>query len=128
MGKWVWELHYLDIMEKHKLLPTVSAVPIGRTMMPSEKALFDAKQSLIGPYGFAAIQLAKAASSPPVIPMETGYKLGTFPISEVNEGMGFAFYVAIHEPQIVSLIPTIILMRAYTAAVLRVITDLAVFI
>lgn len=127
-GRWAWELHYLDILEKHKLLPTISTVPTGRTMMPSEKAFFSARKSLIGPHGFAAIQLANAASNPPVVPMKAGYKLGTFPVSEVDEDMGFSFHIAINEPEIVPLIPSLILMRGYAGAVLRVITDLAVFI
>lgn len=97
-------------------------------MTPSEKAAFNARQTLIGPHGFAAIQYARAASSPSFIPVQAGYRLGTFPIAEVHENMGFAFDIAINEPDIVGLIPAFLLIRSFAGEVLQVINELARFL
>jgi hypothetical protein len=123
-GHWAWQLHRLDIVDKHRLVLTVASVPVARTMTPSEKAAFDARKTLIGPNTFAAMQMAKAANSPIAAPVEAGHELGTFPLSEANQNMGFAFDIAINEPEIVGLVPTFILLRTYCSETMQVINNL----
>lgn len=127
-GHWVWQLHRLDIVNKHRLLLTVASVPIGRTMLPDEKAAFHSRRSLVGPVTFAVKQLVGLANAPPIRAVQAGDVLGTFPISEMREDMGFAFDVAIDEPEYVAMIPMFRQMRFFAGEVLRAVTDLARFL
>ncbi|MGB7548294.1 MAG: hypothetical protein WBM14_11130 [Terracidiphilus sp.] len=127
-GRWAWQLHHLDIIDKHQLVPTVTTVPVGRTMMPSEKKAFDRRESLIGPHAHAAIQYTSAANSPTIRAVQAGDILGTFRFSEVQEDMGFSFDVAVYEPEIISLIPACFLLKWLSAEVRAVINELACFL
>jgi hypothetical protein len=102
----LWQLNELDLIDKHRMLVAVATVPIGRGMIPSEKAAFKSKKTIIGPASFAIHQYIFAANNPGVIPLQAGHELGTFPISEVDQDMGFAFDIAINEFEVVEgLVP-----------------------
>jgi hypothetical protein len=123
LGHRLWQLHHLDIRDKHRLLLTVATVPIGRTMTPSEKAAFDARETIIGPMSIAMRQYAFAASNPSTVPLQAGDELGTFQISEVDENMGFAFDVAINEPKVVGGMPALLFLRFVSSEVFNIVND-----
>lgn len=127
-GHWAWQLHQLDIIDKHRLLLTVATMAVGRTMTVREQAAFEARQTFIGPRAHAAKQYARAASSPNIVPVEAGYELATFPIAEVRQPIGFAFDIAINEPLIGEMQPTFLLLRFFSSEVSRAISNLAVFL
>jgi hypothetical protein len=87
-GHKLWQLNELDVIDKHRLLLTISTVPIGRSMTPRERAAFRARETRIGPHTFAALQLVSAAENPISVPMLAGYELGVFPATDVDENMG----------------------------------------
>jgi hypothetical protein len=102
----LWQLNELDVIDKHRMLVAVATVPIGHSMTPIEKAAFKAKKPIIGPTTFAIRQYIFAASNPGVIPLQAGQELGTFPVSESDNDVGFAFDVAINEFEVVDgLVP-----------------------
>jgi hypothetical protein len=114
----LWQLNKLDVIDKHRMLVAVATVKTGRSMTPSEEAAFKAKKTIIGPATFAAHQYVFAANNPPVIPLQAGDKLGTFPISEANEDMRFAFDVAINEFEVVEgLVPALYFMMGISSEI-----------
>jgi hypothetical protein len=127
-GHWAWQLHQLDIIDKHRLLLTVDTMAVGRTMTVSEQAAFAAKQTIVGPRAHAAKQYARASSSPNSLPVHVGYELGTFPTAEIPQTIGFAFDIAINEPDIAPLQPTFLLLRSFSSEVSRAIDNLARFL
>ncbi|MGO9316845.1 MAG: hypothetical protein ACLPXT_02425 [Terracidiphilus sp.] len=129
-GHWAWQLHKLDIVDKHRLLLTVTSVPIGRTMLPSEKVVFGSGEVLMKPeIRAAAIAQAFGFDFPyPLRPVQANDVLITVPLSEVDEKMGFTFDIALSESDYVSLIPVFLLMRSFASEVLRVINELARFL
>jgi hypothetical protein len=127
-GHWAWQLHQLDIIDKHRLLLTVATMAVGRTMTVSEQAVFEAKQTITGPRAHTERQYAKAASSPNPVPISPGYELGTFPISDIGQNIGFAFDIAINEPKVGPLQPTFLLLGFFSSEVSTAITNLARFL
>jgi hypothetical protein len=127
-GHWAWQLHKLDIIDKHRILLTVSTVAVGRSMLPSEKRAFDARKSLVGPVTHFLTQLLFAASAPPIRAVEAGQILARFPATEEHENVGFAFDIALDEPSIAEGVPTFLLLRNFSAEVQKVISDFARFL
>jgi hypothetical protein len=97
-------------------------------MTVSEQAAFDARQTIIGPRAHAAKQYAQAASSPNLVPVTVGYELGTFPVAEIGERIGFSFDIAINEPDVAPLQPTFMMLRFFSSEVSRAISNLARFL
>jgi hypothetical protein len=122
-GHKLWQLNNLDVIDKHRLVLTICTVPIGRSMTPSERAAFRARETFIGPSTFAALQLVSAAENPISVPMQAGYELGVFPAADVSENMGFAFDVAINEPNILEGIPTFLFLRGLASEILTIINN-----
>jgi hypothetical protein len=127
-GHWAWQLHRLDIIDKHRLLLAVGTMAVGRTMTVSEQAAFLAKRTIIGPRAHAAKQYARASSSTNIVPVHVGYELGKFPTTEIPQNIGFAFDLAINEPEIAPLQPTSLLLRSFSSGVARAIDNLARFL
>jgi hypothetical protein len=127
-GHWAWQLHKLDIFDKHRLLLTVSTVPVGRSMLPSEKRAFDTRQSIMGPTAHFLQQMMFAASAPAIKATEAGQILGRFPATEEYEKVGFAFDIAVNEPSVAEGTPTFLLLRGFCTEVFKVISDLAQFL
>jgi hypothetical protein len=123
-GNKLWQLHQLDIVDKHRLLLTIATVPVGHTMVPSQKAAFDARGVAFDPEGIAVYQYLFAAYNPRVKPLQAGDEIGTFLASDVDENMGFSFDVAFNEPDIIEgLIPTFAFLRMVCSEVLIVINE-----
>jgi hypothetical protein len=93
-------------------------------MTPSEKAVLEAKKTMVGPATFATHQYIFAANNPGLIPLQAGYKLGTFPVSESDKDMGFAFDVAINEFEVVEgLVPALYFLMQVSSEVGRIIGE-----
>jgi hypothetical protein len=127
-GHRLWQLNKLDIIDKHRLLLTISTVPTGRSMTPREHAAFRARKTFIGPHTFAALQLVSAEQKPLSVQMQAGYELGVFPATDVDESMGFAFDVAINEKDIAQGIPTFLFLRGLASEILTIINNSAPYI
>jgi hypothetical protein len=123
MGHQLWQLHKLDIVDKHRLLLTVSSVPVGRSMTPSERDGFRTRKTILGEYGFAARQMVSATANPISVPMQVGYELGSFPVFDVDENVGFEFYIAIYEPNIIEGMPTLLFLRGLASEIQAIINS-----
>jgi hypothetical protein len=122
----LWQLNELDVIDKHRMLVAVATIPIGRSMTPSENAAYKAKKTIVGPATFAAHQYVFAANNPGVIPLQAGHELGTFPVSEVDQNMGFAFDIAINEFEVVEgLVPALYFLRLVSSEVGVIISTFA---
>lgn len=127
-GRVFWQLHGLDIVDKHRLLLAVATVPVGRTMTPQEKSAFETKKTIIGPRGLAAIQYVAAVDKPPSVPLNVGYELGRFSATEVGEGIGFAFDLAINEPGILDFTPAPFFLKWVSAEIGGLLNDFAPYV
>jgi hypothetical protein len=126
-GHHLWQLHQLDIVDKHRLVLAIATVPVGRSMTPRERAAFGSRRAIIGPtaHYFQQMIFGGASNISPVVPMKAGYELGRFPALEDYENLGFAFDVAIDEVGIVTAMPTSLLLGSFASEILRVIEDFA---
>ena len=98
-GHRLWQLHQLDIVDKHRLVLSIATVPVGRSMMPSERAAFDERQTFIGPHGslLPGDDVRGSALIPPRSRCRQAINSGRFPATEEYEKVGFAFDIAIDE-------------------------------
>jgi hypothetical protein len=95
-------------------------------MTPSEKAAFKAKKTIVGPATFAIHQYIFTANNPSVIPLQAGHELGTFPVSESDEDVGFAFDIAINEFEVVEgLVPASYFLAQIKSEVGTIISNFA---
>lgn len=127
-GHWAWQLHRLDIVDKHRLLLTISTIPVGRSMLPSEKAAYQSRRSYVGPASHFIQQLLLAASAPRIPAVKVGDELARYPATEEYSNVGFAFDVAIDETGIVEGMPTFLFLRNVSDEVSKVIRDFASFL
>jgi hypothetical protein len=127
-GHWIWQLHRLDIIDKHRLLLTISTVKVGRTPTPSDKRTHGANRPIIGPTAQFFRQLV-FGSYPAVkqLGVKAGDEIGRFPATEEYKNMGFAFDIAIDELEVITGMPTSLLLGSFSSQVLNVINDLAFF-
>lgn len=126
-GNWIWELHGLDIINKHRLLIAVTTVNIGRTPTPSEKAAQPAKRA-VTPDAQKWFEKLVFGTNPVVkIGLEAGDEIGRFPATKDYENMGFAFDIAISETKVIAGMPTFLMLENFSSGVWRVINDLAFY-
>lgn len=112
-GNILWQLHKLDIINKHRLLVAICTMNVARTATPSEISILNRKNRNIANMDNVLLPTywLDTNASPRLIPLHTGYELKTVPISEVDKQMGFAFDVAIHEPDVLVGVPTYLFLR-----------------
>jgi hypothetical protein len=122
LGHALWQLHRLDIINKHRLLLTVSTVNTARSATPREK-LAGKRDVVVVPAAPFFSQLMFAATVPAVRAMEAADELARFPASEEYENMGFVFDVAINEPDILEGMPTFLFLRGTSSNVFRIIQE-----
>ena len=100
-GEILWQLHDLDIIDKHKLLIAVGSTSRQQSMPPSEIArlkreFLGIRQQIYTPAQEAILfQTARASIQ---FPLKRGDILAIIPEREVNEHMHFTFEVAFGEP------------------------------
>lgn len=127
-GHWAWQLHQLDITDKHKLILTVATIPIHRTLTPHDKAPLGSrfKPSI---FVIGAFQQMLGARAPSIaLPLEAGHKLDTLPISELSEDVRFAFDIAINEVDIVGCVPASVFLDFFADEVLKAVNELSRFL
>jgi hypothetical protein len=101
-GELLWQLHKLDILDKHCLLLTVGACNDRQTMSLGQIA------NLRYLYSRVLDDIPEAndpvvfmdASEKMHFPLKSGYILGTYPKSQMHEKMQFPVEVAFGEPEV----------------------------
>jgi len=128
-GHWIWQLHRLDIIDKHRLLLAISTIPVARTATPSDKSAPGIHKGIVAAAMPVFFQQLIFGSHPRVSvkAVETGDEIGRFPATEEYENMGFGFDVALDEPEVTTGMPTYLLLGLFSSQVLGVINDLAFF-
>lgn len=116
-GVLLWNIHQLDIRDKHYVLLAVGSSNPKHSSLPSEVA--DIKKKFLGienngltPAMASKVYLRSSANT--VFPLKTGAELLRVPLSEVDENMYFTFEVAFGEPEILKGKP--IVATLYRAA------------
>jgi len=99
-GDFLWQLHQLNIIDKHRLLLTVYANLSGHSILPSQRQRIT-KNFLGSSPGRKVPSLVGAFIPPPVkrFPLKAGDIL--LPESELEENMNFLLEIAFGEPKIV---------------------------
>jgi hypothetical protein len=126
-GHPLWQLHELDIIDKHRLPLTASYSPMGRTITPKEREKFDAALARISQDStlkFLSLPDHMIGVSAPTFPMYACQVLATLPASDAQHQMGFSFGVAINEPAIAEAADAIFFVSFLSSEVRRIISDL----
>jgi hypothetical protein len=116
-GHRLWQLHQLDIRDKHRILLTVSFVPVARTLTPSERELFERTFSVTHPFNMVA-------GTERIRRLQAGQELLTVSGEDAKQDMGFAFDVAIDEPGVVEVFPALTFLHLACQEVYRAVNDL----
>ena len=125
-GHYLWQLNKLDVIDKHRLLLTVSFAPSGRTLTPSEREKANAKFNRFGNLVRLSIPHGMVSSDPaPSFPLYEGQILFTVPAAETEHQMGFSFDVALHEPEVAKTASALLLLNFISSEVGTVIGELA---
>jgi hypothetical protein len=127
-GHNLWKLHKLDIFDKHRLLLSVATVPIASSQTPCDESLLGPTQATVGTMEAYFVKMLFARSQFRGIPMQAGYELGRFPPTQQYENVGFAFDVAINEPEIVEGLPIFLFLRTVASEVLTIVNNFAMFL
>lgn len=128
-GHWAWQLHRLDIIDKHRLLLAVATIPVARTATPSDKSVPGVDKGIVvaaAPLFFHQLLFGSVPGAG-IKKLEAGDELGRFPATEEYENMGFGFEIALDEPEVIRGMPTFLLLSAFSGRVLSAINDLAFF-
>jgi hypothetical protein len=123
----LWALHRLNNIDKHRLLLAVCSINSARTMSPYEEA---AKVNFTEPRLIADTSLGRVSIKPrtsPAIPLYAGQELLTIPMMQSYENMRFFVDVAVSEPGTEST-PVLMLLYLMLDEVGRIIRDLARFL
>jgi len=126
-GHPLWQLHKLDIVDKHRLPLTAVYNPMGRTMTPQEREKFDTSFSRISQdplLKFLSVPSGMVGASAPELPLKEGQILATLPAADAKHEMRFAFGVALDEPAISEAVDIVYLAEFLSSEVRRVINDL----
>jgi hypothetical protein len=128
-GHWAWQLHQLDIRDKHRMLLTVCSIPVARSVLPGEKTLFYTRKSvIIGGTSVFFRQMLFAPQNPSIRAAQAGDELGRFPALTEYENVGFSFEIAIDEAGIAEGMPTYLLLRNLSGEVYKTVSDLSRFL
>lgn len=124
----LWALHRLNNIDKHRLLLAVCLINSARTISPYEEA---AKVNLTEPGLIADTSLGRVRIIPresPAIPLYAGQELLTLPMSQSYDEMCFFIDVAVTEPGIAESTPVLMLLYLMLDEIGRIIRDLARFL
>jgi hypothetical protein len=122
LGDRLWQLHELDIIDKHRMLLTLASVPVARRLTPSEKEGVERGKAIFGDR-FFAFNFVRADPNRTLVPLEAGHELGTFPVSDMDKDMGFAIDIALNEREVFSTLqPASLFLGFLSTQVLRTIT------
>jgi hypothetical protein len=110
-GDILWQLHQLDIIDKHRLLLTVYSQNRFRSMSPTEVAKMRSLLKAKGGPEIHDAHLFLKSSNVTHISLETGRILDIIPISQVQQNMQFPVEVAFAEPEVLKGKPVIELLQ-----------------
>ena len=127
---WIlWQLHELNIIDKHRLLLTVCVVNPARTLRPGEEITLTSsipERFIPSPReGFPNVVFENLFSP---IPLNAGDKLLTVPAAEANQKMRFYFAVGIHELGVAEGTPLPMLVEFLHRAVVVAVGKLSPFL
>lgn len=124
-GEILWHLHCLNIIDKHRLLLTVSSQNVLHSMSPREVS--DISRNFLGvspiPPEIAHTALLQESATPILNP-KVGDILARIPRSEVQDRMHFPFEVAFGEPRLVRGKPITVFLRQAASRIGGVISEL----
>jgi hypothetical protein len=123
----LWQLHQLDIRDKHRLLLAIDHSSFGHMILNSQK------NKLIDEVGGNPIPDEKSIDSvlkmnDVPFPLNVGYKLMTIPAAYANVNVGFAVDVAINEIGVAEGHPLPMIMSMLSDEVSLVLNTLAPFV
>ena len=90
-------LHEINKLDKHRLLVPIWGNMVSHTITRTKRSEMD--EVIRTAFGNQAGKIAFAANAITPGPLKDGSKLGTFPISEVDDDMTFGFHIAFGEPE-----------------------------
>ncbi|HSY35783.1 MAG TPA: hypothetical protein VK814_08545 [Acidobacteriaceae bacterium] len=127
-GHALWQLHKLDIIDKHRLPLTASYSPMARTITPEERKKLDTVFSRVTQnptLKSLSVPHQIIGASVPTFPMHEGQILASLPAADAQHQMGFSFGVALNEPAIAQVGVDAISFASYLSGEVRmVINDL----
>ncbi len=127
-GNQLWQLHQLDIIDKHRLLLAVCSMNTGRTATPSEVSQFSLKNRTIAAYGAVILPTQWVDPGYRFVPLYAGYELKTVSADEADQKMSFAFDVAINEPNVLAGAPAYLFLKSVSREILRIINEFGPFL
>jgi hypothetical protein len=125
----LWELHMLNIIDKHRLLLTMCIINPARTLTPDEMATYET----VGPKTIttslpSGIQAALEFVNKPPVPLDAGKELLTLTASQAHQNVRFYFAIGINEPGLAKGMPLNMLLDLIFVRVGRVIAELRPFL
>jgi hypothetical protein len=126
--EFLWTLHTLNNIDKHRLLLTARFINFGRSLSPKEEAELDPSRVFLSGQTRAGHRYVVTTASSRVVPLNAGDEVLTVPISEFNENMSFMLSVSINESELSEGTPLLTLLRLISNSVKNAINDLAVFL
>jgi hypothetical protein len=123
----LWLLHRLNIIDKHRLLVTVGAINSGRTLTPNEQAAEPKRgeSAIVVDTPRGRMRVSGRASQ---VPLHDGQELLTVTAAEAENQMGFIFDVEIREPGLTEGTPVTFLLALISSEVLLVLGELQFFV
>ncbi len=96
-GVHLFMLHEINKLDKHCVLVPILGVMVSHTITRTKRAELNA--TIRAAFGDRPGKVSIAGSALDTGPLKDGSKLGTFPISEVDDDMTFNFHIAFGEPE-----------------------------
>jgi len=129
-GGWghnLWQLHHLDIVDKHRLLLAIASVPAVRSLAPGEAAFIAGRSQPVASMAnyLGAIM---TGTNPQIVKLEAGHEFARFPALEEYENVGFAFDISINDTDITEGMPVFLMLRHFTSEVGNVIDRFAPYL
>jgi hypothetical protein len=124
-GEILWHLHCLNIIDKHRLLLTVSSQNVLHSMSPREVS--DISRNFLGVFPIPS-EIAHTAllqeSETPILDPKIGDILARIPRSDVQDKMHFPFEVAFGEPRVVRGKPVTVFLHQVANRIDGIISEL----
>lgn len=125
-GELLWNIHELDIRDKHYLVLAVGSTNTLQSMLPSDRAkikkeFLEIEDDALTPAMESALYLETSVSA--TIPLKTNTILRSVPFSEVDENTKFVFDVAFGEPQVLQGKPIIVTLHRTAKLIREIIRD-----
>ena len=125
----LWQLHRLNIIDKHRLILAVSMISPAQSFAEDQKTPLEGGRPEISRFQLAADMLNSFKSSEfPPVALHADQKLLTIPAAEADQKVSFYFAVSINELGIASGIPANLLLGFLYRRVGEIIIKLSPFL